>query len=528
MKPASNLVRPLLTDQYQLTMAYAYFHAGRHEEKACFDMFFRNNPFNGEFTVFAGLFEALKFVSSFSYSDDEIEYICTQLPRCTPEFKDWLKRLDCAEVKIYSHSEGNLVFPRVPMMRVEGPLGICQLLETTLLNLVSYPSLVATNAARMRLAAGVDKILIEFGMRRAQGPDGAVSAARYSYLGGFDGSSDMLAGRLFDIPVSGTQAHSYISSFAKLEDLRSKSIDDPRGKQSGFLEIVLKYREELAFDSTNEGELAAFIAYAQAFPNGFLALVDTYDTLDSGVPNFLCVALALNEIGYDPIGIRLDSGDLSHLSKETRRMFIETGKRYELDFSNLKIVASNEINEETLRSLAEQGHEIDIFGIGTHLVTCQNDPSLGCVYKLVEINSEARIKLSESIAKMTLPAKKDGYRLYGEQGHPILDLMIMEDEEKPRAGKKVLCCHPFEANKRTYVTPARVEALHHLVWDGKIRDDNRALTDIRKYSMRKVKSLRRDHLRALNPTPYKVSLSEKLFDFSHTMWKREAPVREIK
>lgn len=521
-------MRPLLTDQYQLTMAYAYFYAGRHEEKACFDMFFRNNPFKGEFTVFAGLSEALRFVSDFNYTDNEIEYICSQLPRCTSEFKHWLKHLDCSEVKIYSHIEGNLVFPRVPMMRVEGPLGICQLLETTLLNLVSYPSLVATNAARMRLAAGENKSLIEFGMRRAQGPDGAVSAARYSYLGGFDGSSDMMAGRLFDIPVSGTQAHSYISSFAKLADLKNKSIKDSQGNRHDFLESVMKYRAELAFDGTNEGELTAFIAYAQAFPNGFLALVDTYDTLDSGVPNFLCVALALNEIGYDPIGIRLDSGDLSHLSKETRRMFIETGKSYELDFSNLKIVASNEINEETLRSLADQGHEIDIFGIGTHLVTCQNDPSLGCVYKLVEINSEARIKLSESIAKMTLPSKKDGYRLYGELGHPVLDLMITKDEQQPLPGKKVLCCHPFEANKRTYVTPTDVETLHHLVWDGEIKADNRALKDIREYSMEKVRMLRKDHLRALNPTPYKVSLSEKLFDFSHAMWKREAPVREIR
>lgn len=528
MKPVNGYIKPLLTDQYELTMAYAYFNADRHEDFAVFDLFFRKNPFGGEFTIFAGLSEALKFLQDYHFEDDHIDYICEQLPECSDRFRDWLKGLDCSRVKVHSLREGDLAFPRIPMMRVEGPLGICQLMESTLLNLIAYPSLIATNAMRMRLAAGKDKKLIEFGMRRAQGPDGAVSASRYSYLGGFDGTSNMMAGYLFGMPVSGTQAHSYISSYTSIDNIKEKTIVDPDGNKHEFIERVLKYRDELGYDNTNDGELAAFIAYARAFPSGFLALVDTYDTLDSGIPNFLCVSLALKDAGYDPVGIRLDSGDLSHLSKRTREMFKEVGEKYDNDFGQLKIVASNEINEETLRSLNQQGHEIDIFGIGTHLVTCQKDPSLGCVYKLVQARDEPKIKLSEDIAKMTFPGRKEAYRLYGEKGYPLIDLMIVVGEDAPEEGKRVLCCHPFEEAKRTYVIPSKVVPLHNLVWDGKVQEKSKSLDEIREFAIDQIDSMRNDHKRPLNPTPYKVSLSEKLFRFVHDMWRKEAPIREMR
>jgi nicotinate phosphoribosyltransferase len=528
VKPDNGYVRPLLTDLYEITMAYAYFKAGKHKDIGTFDLFFRKNPFGGEFTIYAGLSEVLNFIQKYKFSDDDIDYICSQIPECNQAFKNWLSTIDCSQVKIYSLREGNVAFPRVPLMRVEGPLGVCQLLESTLLNLVSYPSLVATNAIRMKLAAGANKKLVEFGLRRAQGPDGAVSASHYSYLGGFEGTSNMMAGYLYDIPVSGTQAHSYISSFTCIADLKEKNLKDRQGKEHDLVEITQKYRVELGYGNTNEGELAAFIAYAQSFPDGFLALVDTYDTLESGLPNFLCVALALSEIGYKPVGIRLDSGDLSHLSRRTRQMFTDVGKKYENDFAKLKIVASNEINEETLRSLGQQGHEIDIFGIGTHLVTCQKDPSLGCVYKLVQVNEQPKIKLSEDIGKLTFPARKEAYRLIGEMGYPLLDIMIMVGEQPPEVGKKTLCCHPFEEAKRTYVIPSKVISLHKLVWDGKLTEPLPSLDENRQFAIDQVNSLRKDHIRPLNPTPYKVSFSEKLFHFVHDLWRKEAPIREMR
>jgi nicotinate phosphoribosyltransferase len=234
------------------------------------------------------------------------------------------------------------------------------------------------------------------------------------------------------------------------------------------------------------------------------------------------------DAGYDPIGVRLDSGDLAHLSKRIRGIYEDVGQRFNNDFANLKIVASNEINEEILRSLNQQGHQIDIFGIGTHLVTCQKDPSLGCVYKLVQVREEPRIKLSEDVAKMTFPGKKEAYRLYGKEGYPLVDLMIAVGEEPPRAGRKVLCCHPFEEAKRAYVNPARVEPLHHLVWDGHSNLEPGSPDEIRNFVIEQIASMREDHVRPLNPTPYKISLSEKLFGFVREMWRQESPIKEIK
>jgi nicotinate phosphoribosyltransferase len=423
--------------------------------------------------------------------------------------------------------EGSVVFPREPIMRVEGPLGVCQLLETTLLNLLSYPSLVATNAARMRLAVGPGKSIVEFGARRAQGPDGAVSAARYSYLGGADGTSNLMAGYAFDIPVSGTQAHSFIQSFSSLDELTDRTIIDSEGKPHDLVSEVLEFRDKMGYSNTNDGELASFIAYAQTFPDSFLTLVDTYDTLKSGIPNFLCVAVALAKLGHEPVGVRLDSGDLAYLSRVTRTMIDQTGEKYGFDFGSVKIVASNEINETTLWSLKHQGHEIDIFGIGTHLVTCQAQPSLGCVYKLVEINGRPRIKLSQDPEKMTIPGRKEIYRLIGKDGHPLADLMIHPDEEKPQAGKRILCCHPYQEARRTYITPTEVRPMHRLVWDGRLTGEAPDLKACRTYAAEEIASLRNDHIRPVNPTPYKISLSENLYDFMHQLWRQVAPVGEL-
>ena len=297
------------------------------------------------------------------------------------------------DVKIYAVPEGTVVFPRIPLLRIEGPVLKTQLLETTLLTLVNFASLVATNAARFRQATGRDKTLLEFGLRRAQGPDGGLSASKYCYLGGFDGTSNVLAGKLYGIPVKGTHAHAYVSSYECMEDLSFRDLTDRKtGEVRPFADLCLKYLEELGSilrilpSETNKGELAAFVSYAIAFPTNFLALVDTYDVLKSGLPNFLAVARALHECSYQAVGLRLDSGDLAYLSLEVRARFVETAKKFNLQyFEHFTIVASNDINEDTLVSLEKQGHAIDSFGIGTHLVTCQKQPALGCVFKLVEV-----------------------------------------------------------------------------------------------------------------------------------------------
>jgi nicotinate phosphoribosyltransferase len=278
-------------------------------------------------------------------------------------------------------------------MRIEGPIFKTQLLETTLLTLVNFASLVATNAARFRAATAADKTLLEFGLRRAQGPDGGLSASKYCYLGGFDGTSNVLAGKLYGIPVKGTHAHAYVSAYECMNDLTERDLADRLShERRPFADLCLKYLQELGPalrilpEETNKGELAAFVSYAIAFPTNFLALVDTYDVLKSGLPNFLAVARALHECSYQAVGLRLDSGDLAYLSLEVRARFIETVKLFNISyFEHFNIVASNDINEDTLVSLEKQGHAIDSFGIGTHLVTCQKQPALGCVFKLVEV-----------------------------------------------------------------------------------------------------------------------------------------------
>ncbi len=532
MQPINPIVDSTLTDLYQLTMAYAYWKAGKHEERAVFDLFFRKNPFGGEFTVFAGLEEVLKFAANFCFTDQQIGYLKNgPLKGCDEGFFQWLEKVDCQDVKLYALREGTLAFPRTPLMRVEGPLAIAQMLETTSLNLVNFPSLIATNAARFRLQVGFEKKLIEFGLRRAQGPDGGLSASRYSYMGGFDGTSNVKAGEFYGIPVVGTHAHSFVQAFSSIEEIKNRSLvargmaeGDPVEYEVDFVSRVLMERERLGYKYTNEGELAAFISYAQAFPDRFLALVDTYDTLKSGVPNFLCVACALKNSGYDPIGIRLDSGDLAFLSKEARRMFV----RADMGFSNLTITASNDVNEEVLISLDKQNNEIDTYGIGTHLVTCQAQPALGGVYKLVEINGQPKIKLSQDAGKVTIPGRKEVFRLMGEDDMPLLDVITKVGDQIPKVGERFFCRHPFEEAKRAYVIPQKVEPLHSLVLKNNKYSKPRSIADTREYVLQQIKKFRPDHTRTINPTPYKVSVSQELYAFIHGLWMEEAPVATLK
>jgi nicotinate phosphoribosyltransferase len=528
----NEVVQPLLTDLYQITMAYAYWKSGKTRDTAVFDLYFRKNPFQGEFTIFAGLEECLKFFKNFHYSDSDIEYLKQTLPQTIePEFFVFLRQLTVKDVILSAIDEGSVAFPRIPLMRVEGPLIIVQLLETTLLTLVNYASLMATNAARYRIAAGKSIKLLEFGLRRAQGPDGGLSASKYSYIGGFDGTSNVLAGKLYNIPVNGTHAHAYVTSFSDLTELNIKVLAHrTSGVLHNMLDLCTRWRERLApllslpSSEASDGELAAWISFAIAFPTGFMALVDT-----SGLLNFCAVSMALNDLDYRSVGIRIDSGDLAYLSKLARSTFEKVAHQYNIPwFAKLKIVASNDINEDTILSLNEQGHKIDCFGIGTHLVTCQRQPALGGVYKMVEINGFPRIKLSEDVMKVTMPGKKTAYRLYGADGHALTDYLMRSVESPPQVGQKVLCRHPFQESKRAFVIPSRVELLYKVYWqNGEICCPLPRLEEIREKVRTSLESLRNDHKRNLNPTPYKVSVSDDLYHFFHQLWLENAPIGEL-
>jgi len=497
-------------------MAYAYFKSNKHKEPAIFDLFFRTSPFKGHYTVFAGLDECLKFIQSFRFTENDIVYLKTLLSHAEPEFFDYLLRLDCSEIKVYSFYPGQLVFPREPLLRIEGPVIICQLLETTLLSLVNYSSLVATNASRFRLLSP-NLRLLEFGLRRAQGPDGGLSASKYAYVGGFDGTSNVLAGKLYGIPVGGTLAHSYVCSFTGLKDLTSQSLTHPTKLLNqkfettvplnspvftNFVGTVLDALEALkevktegdnSSDSkktekiyTNEGELASFISFAQAWPHQFLALIDTYDVNLSGVVNFLAVAVALDKAGYKAVGVRLDSGDLALFSKQVRAYFKRCGEKFERPyFAGFGIVASDDINEDRVEELEKAGHSINSFGIGTNLVTCQKQPALGCVYKLVELNQIPRIKLATA-AKMPLPARKSIYRLW-KKSHdektlvPIADVITLHDDPPPEANKEYAIISPtsVDTKEKESVTPVKVDHVLKEVWDGKrIIDENKGLSSL--------------------------------------------------
>ncbi|TMW98700.1 hypothetical protein EJD97_003620 [Solanum chilense] len=479
--PTNPMVTPLLTDLYQFTMAYAYWKAGKHNERAVFDLYFRKNPFGGEYTIFAGLEECIKLIAHYKLTEEEIAFIRKSLPpSCEDAFYNYLRGIDCSDVEIFSIPEGSVVFPKVPLMRIEGSIAVVQLLETALVNLINYASLVTTNAARHRFVAGKSKLLLEFGLRRAQGPDGGISASKYCYMGGFDATSNVAAGKLFGIPLRGTHSHAFVSSFME---------------HSSIYRVL----------------------------NLFL--------LEKGLVNPKPFPKRKTYLWYRAVGIRLDSGDLAYQSCEARKFFQTIEKEFGVPgFGKMNITASNDLNEETLDALKKQGHEVDSFGIGTHLVTCYAQPALGVVFKLVEINNQPRIKLSEDVTKVSIPCKKRCFRLYGKEGYPLVDIMTGENEPPPKVGERILCRHPFSESKRAYVVPQRVEELLKCFWPGsseKIREDLPPLKEIRERCIEQLKQMRPDHMRRLNPTPYKVSVSAKLYDFIHFLWLNEAPVGEL-
>ena len=540
-RPTNPLVTPLLTDLYQITMTYAHWKIGKHSDPAVFELFFRKNPFKGQFTIFCGLDECLKHLSTFQFSADEVNYLRSlpSLSHCEEGFFEYLLQLDTSELHVSALQEGSIVFPRVPMIMIQAPLGLGQLLETTLLNLVNYPSLIATNAARMVLRAQSIPC-VEFGLRRAQGPDGACSASKYSFIGGFVGTSNVQAGKLNSMTVWGTHAHAYVQSFASLDGIEALTLAHATtGEQVALLPKVLEYREKDPGNTvTNDGELAAFVAYACAFPDKFLCLVDTYDTLKSGLLNYCYVALALIEMGYHPRGIRLDSGDLVALSLACKDKFQQLAASAGSNDVNKAIwetqmiAASNDINEKVLHDLSNKSHGMNAFGIGTNLVTCQAQPALGCVYKLVECQGQPRIKLSQELVKVTLPGRKRVYRILQETSdsdgrNEPCDVMTLAHEPMPQSGQALECFDPSMLGQESTivtVTPSTVIELHSNVFEkGKVIKPVASIIESQQFVKEQLKTLPDKVTQYEDPRIYRVYISKALHQYLRDLWEKLKP-----
>lgn len=462
----------LLTDFYQLTMAYGYWKTEMRQKEAVFHLFFRRAPFHGGFTIAAGLECVINFLEKFSFDPSDLNYLAQlrdveDQPYFSNEFLDYLATLRFSG-QIDAVAEGSVVFPYEPLLRIQAPLIECQLLESPLLNLINFSSLIATKASRMCLAAQGDPIL-EFGLRRAQGVDGALTASRAAYIGGCDSTSNVLAGKLFGIPVKGTHSHSWV----------------------------------MAFDE----ELEAFMAYAKALPSNCVFLVDTYDTLQ-GVKKAIKAGYWLQKQGKKLLGIRLDSGDLADLSIKSRRLLDEAG------FTDAKIFASNELDEIIISELKRQGAFISVWGVGTNLVTGKDYPALDGVYKLSAIRDPGeewvyKLKLSEQMVKVSNPGILQVKRFYAE-GENVADV-IYDIHWPPQEGAKII--DPFDPTQvRTLKKGLQSrDLLVPIFRDGNRVYDPPSLQEIRDYRQQELSYFPIGIKRFLNPHLYVVGMEESLY-----------------
>ncbi|BCS52560.1 nicotinate phosphoribosyltransferase [Geobacter sp. SVR] len=456
----------LLTDLYELTMLAGYLEEGMADKPAIFDLFFRTNPFEGSYAVFAGLGPALDYLEGLRFLPGELRYL-QKLGIFRPRLLEYLRefRFGCT---VTAPPEGTVMFANEPLLTVEGRLAEAQLVETALLNMINFQTLVATKAARISHAAGASEV-IEFGLRRAHGPDGGLSCARAAAVGGVRSTSNVQAGMSFGLPVRGTHAHSWVLAFPD--------------------------------------ELTAFRAYAAAFPDSTVLLVDTFDTLKSGLPNAITVARELRGAGHELRGIRLDSGDLAYLSRESRRMLDETG------FPGVRIMASNELDEHVISSIREEGGQVDYYGVGTRLATCTGPGggALGGVYKLVAIDGLPKLKLTSDISKATLPGKKRLLRGVTPRGDYIQDVVCLEDEQ-PQAGDQVF----DPANPLQHVVLPQETGLHELrcvvMENGRRTAAVETLDVMAERCRQDLARLPQGCLRLVNPHRYKVSVSGRLND----------------
>jgi nicotinate phosphoribosyltransferase len=463
----------LLTDLYQLTMAYGYWKSGKAEQEAVFNLYFRKHPFQGGFTITCGLSSVIDYLSEYRIDEEDLEYIGSLTGSdgkvlFETEFLDYLRTMEF-KCSVNAIPEGTVVFPNEPLLRIQGPVLQCQLLETPLLNLINFQSLIATKAARMRLVANEDALL-EFGLRRAQGPDGGMTASRAAYIGGFDATSNVLAGKLYGIPVKGTHAHSWVMSF-----------DD---------------------------ELESFETYARYMPNNVTLLVDTYDSIQ-GVKNAIIVGNQLRERGYELGGIRLDSGDLAYLSIEARKLLDDAG------FEKTNIVASNDLDEYIMDSLKIQGAKINVWGIGTKLVTAYDQPALGGVFKLAAIKNESgswdyKLKLSEQAIKVSTPGIQQVRRFKDAKGF-ISDMIF--NIETPLYEKPMMV-DPYDFTKtRSFSDTLTYEDLLVPVFvDGELVYSLPTIYETRKRVEQQLAHFHKGIKRFVNPHTYPVGLEKELFD----------------
>lgn len=465
----------LLTDLYELTMMQGYFKNKDQNETVIFDAFYRSNPCDGGFAVAAGLDQVIQYVKELHFDDEDIKYLAG-LGIFDKDFLDYLRDFKFTG-DIYAIPEGTVVFPREPLVKVIAPIMQAQLVETAILNIVNHQSLIATKAARVCYAAHGDGIM-EFGLRRAQGPDAGTYGARAAMIGGCIGTSNVLCGQLFDVPVKGTHAHSWIMSFPD--------------------------------------EYTAFRTYADMYPSACILLVDTYDTLKSGVPNAIRVFTEMRQAGI-PLtfyGIRLDSGDLAYLSKKARRMLDDAG------FPDAVISASNDLDEFLIQSLKDQDAAITSWGVGTHLITSKDCPSFGGVYKLAAVMGKdgefiPKIKLSENSEKVTNPGNKTIYRVYEkETGKIKADLICLVDEQFDE-NEPMLLFDPNEPWKKTKLPGGSYtlrEIMVPVFRNGECCYTSPKVMDIRAYCQDELNTLWEETRRLVNPHKVYVDLSKKLYD----------------
>ena len=478
----------LMTDLYELTMMQGYFRNKDRNETVIFDAFYRNNPMDSGYSICAGLEQVIDYVNNLHFEDDDIAYL-RSLGIFGEDFLKYLRDFHFSG-DIYAIPEGSIMFPREPMIKVIAPIMEAQLVETAILNIINHQSLIATKTSRVCFAARGDGIM-EFGLRRAQGPDAGTLGARAAMIGGCVGTSNVLAGQLFDVPVKGTHAHSWIMSFPD--------------------------------------EYTAFKTYADMYPSACILLVDTYDTLKSGVPNAIRVFTEMREAGI-PLtfyGIRLDSGDLAYLSKKARKMLDEAG------FPDAVISASNDLDEYLIDSLKVQGCKITSWGVGTHLITSKDWPSFGGVYKLAAIQDAQsgafipKIKLSENSEKITNPGNKKIYRIYEKDTGKIkADLICLVDETYDENEPLVLF-DPNEPWKKTKLLPGTYELrelMVHVFDHGKCIYHSPKVMDIRDYCQKELETLWEETRRLVNPHGVYVDLSQKLYDMKISLLNQMSQV----
>ena len=471
----------LLTDFYELTMMQGYFQQKDANETVIFDAFYRNNPDGNGYAVCAGLQQVIEYLNNLHFTQADVDYL-RSTGMFQEDFLDYLLHFRFSG-DVYAIPEGTVVFPREPLVKVVAPIMEAQLIETALLNIINHQSLIATKAARVVYAAAGDGVM-EFGLRRAQGPDAGIYGARAAMIAGCVATSNVLAGQMFDVPVSGTHAHSWIMSFPD--------------------------------------ELTAFRTYAKLYPDACILLVDTYDTLKSGIPNAIRVFTEMREAGVQltRYGIRLDSGDLAYLSKKAKKMLDAAG------FSDAIISASNDLDEHLIASLKLQGAAINSWGVGTNMITSKDSPSFGGVYKLAAIKDKKtgafipKIKLSENAEKITNPGDKTIQRIYEKETGKIIADLICLTHESYDSRNSLLIFDPIETWKKTLLAPDSYtlrELLAPVFKNGTCVYQSPSVMEIRAYCQRELDTLWEESRRLVNPHEVHVDLSNELWHMKNQL-----------